>query len=101
MSGWIRISPWRPLAGKGQNLTIGAASVASTAFGDNVQAVQISAIGGNCHVAVAVAPTAVGTDMLVKATDPPMIIRIASGEEIACIQDGASTGTLNIIELTH
>jgi hypothetical protein len=99
--GWLPVSPWRPLAGKGQNLTIGAASVASTAFGDSVQAVQISAIGGNCHVAVSTAPTAVTTDMLVKATDPPLIVRIAPGEEIACIQDGSSTGTLNIIEITH
>ncbi|CAM2142680.1 DUF5666 domain-containing protein [Pararobbsia alpina] len=98
---WTPISPWRPLAGKGQNLTIGAASVASTAFGDGVQAVQISAIGGNCHVAVGMTPVAVATDMLVKASDPPLVIRIAPGEEIAVIQDQSSTGTLNVIEVTH
>jgi hypothetical protein len=99
--GWMPISPWRPLAGKGQNLAIGASSVASTAFGDNVQAVQISAIGGNCHVAVGRSPTAASTDMLVKATDPPLVIRVEPGEEIACIQDASSTGTLNVIEISH
>ncbi len=102
--GWTTISPWRPIAGTGQNITIGASSVSSTAFdasGENAQAIQISAIGGNCHVAQGIAPTAAATDMLVKASDPPLILRIAPGEKLAVIQDGASTGTLNIIELTH
>lgn len=101
---WLTIAPWRPIAGTGQNITIGAASVASAAFdqnGENAQAVQVSAVGGNCHVAVGTNPTALATDMLVKASDPPIIIRIAPGEKLAVIQDGASTGTLNIIELTH
>ena len=99
--GWMPISPWRPLAGKGQNLTFGAAAVNSTAFGDSVQAVQISAITSNCHVAVGPAGTsAVNTDMLVKASDPPLIIRIAPGEEVSVIQDTA-TGTLNVVEITH
>ncbi|RKP56366.1 hypothetical protein [Pararobbsia silviterrae] len=98
--GWQTQSPWRPLAGKGQNLTLGSASVASTAFADNVQAVQISATG-NCHVAVGVTPTALTTDMLVKATDNPQLVRVAPGEKIAVIQDGTSTGTLNVIEVTH
>lgn len=96
---WYPIAPWRPLAGKGQNLTTGASSVASTAFGDNVQAVQISATA-NCHVAVGQSPTATATDMLIKASDPPLVIRVAPGEQIAVIQDTAS-GTLNIIEMTH
>lgn len=99
--GWMPIAPWRPISGQGQNLTIGAASVATTVIGNNVQAVQISAIGGNCHVAVGVAPVAVATDMLVKASDPPLVVLIAVGEEIACIQDGASTGTLNVVPATH
>lgn len=85
----------------GQNLTIGAASVASAAFDPMTQYIQISAIGGNCHVRVAGTPVALATDMLVKATDPPKILRVSNGEKIAQIQDGASTGTLNIVELTH
>jgi hypothetical protein len=101
MSKWTPISPWRPLAGKGQNLTLGSVAVNSTAFGDNVQAVQISAIGGNCHVAIGMNPTAVATDMLVKASDPPLLIRVATGEELSVIQDQSSTGILNVIEVTH
>ena len=103
---WLTICPWRPLAGKGQTLSISNTSLSSTAFGDNVQAIQISALGGNCHVAVApfvtgTSPIAAATDMLVKASDPPLVIRIAPGEAIAVIQDGASTGTLNVVEVTH
>lgn len=101
---WLTIAPWRPIAGTGQNITIGAASVPSTAFdanGENAQAIQISAVGGNCHVALGTVPVAVATDQLVKSSDPPIILRIAPGEKLAVIQDGASTGTLNIIELTH
>lgn len=85
----------------GQNITIGATSVASAAFEASTQYIQISAIGGNCHVRLGGAPTAVATDMLVKATDPPMLLRVGNSEKIAVIQDGASTGTLNIIEVTH
>jgi hypothetical protein len=104
--GWMPISPWRPLAGKGQSLSITNASLSTNPFADGVQAVQISAIGGNCHVAVGnyvvgTSPVATATDMLVKATDPPLVIRIQPGEAIAVIQDGASTGTLNIVEVTH
>lgn len=211
---WTPLSPWRPIPGTGQNLTIGASSVASTPFNVYTQAVQISAIGGNCHVRVAqssnplaspvlntvttsttggtlaantyyyvvtalnaagetlksnelsvtttgttssntiswgavtgatsyrvyrgtsaagenvyyapgnvtsyvdtnaastggtppvsnttaIAPVAVSTDMLVKATDPPYIVRVENGAQIAVIQDGSSTGTLNAIEVTH
>jgi hypothetical protein len=104
--GWIPISPWRPLAGKGQTLSISNTSLSSAAFGDNVQAIQISALGGNCHVAVGqfvtgTSPVATATDMLVKATDPPIVIRVAPGEALAVIQDASSTGSCNIVEMTH
>lgn len=98
---WTPLSPWRPIVGTGQNLAIGAASVASTAFNVYTQAIQISAIGGNCHVQVGQSPVAVGTDMLVKATDPPYILRVENGAKIAVIQDASSTGFLNVIEVTH
>lgn len=103
MSKWFPIAPWRPIAGTGQNITLGGSSVQSSAFdasGESAQAVQISSTG-NCHVAVGTNPTAATTDMLVKASDPPLVVRIAPGEKIAVIQDGASTGTCNVIELTH
>ena len=97
--GWMPIAPWRPLAGKGQNLTIGNTVQTSTAFGDGVQAVQLSALGGACHVAIGA--TSASTDMLVKNTDPPIVIRVQAGETISCIQDGSATGTLNLCEVTH
>jgi len=100
MAHWVPISPVRPIAGTGQNLTLGAASVQSTAFGSNTFAVYVSSTG-NCHIRIGTAPVAVATDMLVKATDPPLLLKVAPGEKIAVIQDGASTGTANIIEVTH
>jgi hypothetical protein len=100
---WLTVAPWRPIAGTGQNLTFGASSVASTAFdagNENAQAIQVSATTANCHIQIGTAPVAVVTDLLVKASDPPLILRIAPGEKLAVIQDTA-TGTLNIVELTH
>ena len=50
--GWTTISPWRPIAGSGQNITVGASSTQATnAIGDNAQAIQISTTG-SCHVAI-------------------------------------------------
>jgi hypothetical protein len=100
---WLCISPWRPIPGVGKNLTIGGASVSSTSFDPNdesYQAVFVSATG-NCHIAVGTAPTATATDLLVKASDPPLLVRIGKGDKIAVIQDGAATGTLNIVPATH
>jgi hypothetical protein len=98
---WTTISPWRPVAGTGQNIAIGATSTASTnAVGPNTQAVFVSATG-NCHLRIAPNPTAVATDMLIKATDPPIVLKVAPGDKIAVIQDGSSTGNCNMIEATH
>lgn len=91
---------FRPVAGTGQTLAIGAASVASAVIPAGTFYVKLSATG-NCHVQVGMAPVAVSTDMLLKATDPPATIRVQPGEKIAVIQDAASTGNLNIIGVTH
>ncbi|MDE2101734.1 MAG: hypothetical protein KGL39_31095 [Patescibacteria group bacterium] len=93
-------SPWRLVAGTGQNVAIGAASVASTAVGALTHAVQISALG-NCHIRIGTAPVAVATDTLVKATDPPRVFACGPGDKVAVIQDGSATGNCNITELTH
>lgn len=95
---WTPLSPWRPIPGTGQNLTFGAAAVSSAAFNVYTQAVQISCITANCHVRVGAGATS--TDMLVKPTDPPYILRVGNGDIISVIQDTA-TGTLNCIEMTH
>lgn len=100
MANWVPLSPMRPQVGiAGQNLTIGASSVASSAAGPQSYMVRLSATG-NCHVAIGMAPVATATDMLIKASDPPWVAKIAPGEKIAVIQDGTSTGTLNISEQT-
>lgn len=100
MAGWVPLSPMRPQVGvAGQNLTLGAASVQSAAFNAQTYAVRLSATG-NCHVAIGMNPTAAATDMLIKGTDSPWLVKVAPGEKIAVIQDGASTGTLNISEQT-
>ena len=95
----MQVAPWRQRDTiAGQNLTLGAASVASTAVNSQTFAVQLSATG-NCHVAFGRA--AVAADMLIKATDPPIVLSIGPGQTVNVIQDGTATGTLNIVELTH
>lgn len=92
---------WRPISGTGQNLTIGAASVPSTAFGTQTYAIRITT-SGDCHIALGFGtPAAVGTDLKLKASDPAAFLRVSPGEKLAVIQDAAATGTLNIIEITH
>lgn len=99
--GWTVVSPWKPVAGAGQNVTISATSTQSTAMPGTVNAVQLSAKGGNCHVEIGQDPTAEPTSMLVKSTDGPLVVKVAIGDKIAVIQDGTDTGTLNIAPLTY
>lgn len=96
----MQISPWRVIAGTGQALTVGAADVTSTAVGAQTYAVRLSTTG-NCHVAIGNAPAAASTDALIKASDPPQVFAIGPGQKVSVIQDAASTGTLNLVELTH
>lgn len=92
---------WRPNPSvAGQNLTIGAASVASAAVSSQTHAVRLTATG-NCHVRIGQSPTAVATDLLLKSTDPSIILACGATDKVAVIQDAASTGTLNVIEMTH
>lgn len=98
--GWMPLSPPRAIPGTGQNLTVGAASVSSTAVGSETHMVRLSATT-NCHVRTGNGTvTAVATDMLVKTTDGPLIIGIGPGDKIAVIEDSAA-GTLNIVEMTY
>lgn len=100
MSKGYTIAPWRPVPGTGQNVSIGASSAASTAFGAQTRAILVSALG-NCHVRIGSSPTAVATDTLVKSSDPPVVFGCGPGDKLAVIQDGAATGNLNITELTN
>lgn len=100
MSRWTTVAPWRVKAGSGQNLAIGAASVASAAVSTETYAVRITALG-NCHIEIGAAPVATGASALVKATDGPQVLRCEPSDKVAVIQDGAATGNCNIVELTH
>lgn len=86
--------------GAGQNITVGAASVATTAAPAGITSFRISTTG-NCHISIGATPTAAATDQLVKASDPTRDVAITQGEKVAVIQDGASTGTCNIVWLSQ
>lgn len=85
--------------GATQNVAIGAASVASAAFGSQTYAIQICAIGGACHFAVGNSPTATGTSTYLPI-GWPLQIMVAPGQQIAVIQDATSTGNLSVTELS-
>ncbi len=89
-------------SGAGQNLTIGASAVQSTAAPTGVYAVRLTATG-NCHVSInsAAAASVAATDALLKSTDIPQLFAISPTEKVSVIQDAASTGTLNVVWLTQ
>lgn len=89
--------------GTGQNVTIGAASaVTPTPAPTGVFGVRLSLVStGSCHVSLGIAPVALATDLLLKGSDPARDFAIQPGEKVAAIQDGASTGTLNVVWLTQ
>lgn len=98
---WYPPAPIYAIPGKGQNIALGAASVQnSPAFDPGTQMLRLNALG-NCHVEVGQNPTATAASMLLKASDPPQFIRISKGDKIAVIQDGASTGNLQVQESTY
>lgn len=97
---WQSMSIGRPVAGTGQTLAVGATAATSTAFGSQTYAIHVSSLA-NCHIRVGSTPTAVATDLLLKASDPPLIIHVAPNEKLSVIQDGTSTGNLTLIELTN
>lgn len=86
--------------GAAQIVALGAASVASTAVGLQTYAVRIASTGA-CHIAIGMAPTATASSTLIAAGLVGEIFRIAPGEKVAVIQDGAATGNCSITELTH
>lgn len=90
----------RPIPSTGQTLALGAASVASSAFTNTTQFIQVSSLG-NCHIEIGMTPVATANSLLVKATDDPLVVRVGPGEKLAVIQDGASTGNLNVVEMTY
>lgn len=97
---------WRPIGGSGQNLAVGSAVVKSAAVGSQTRAVRLSG-NANCHVLIADSSASVPSsgslqlETLIKATDIPEILSCQPGSVLYVVQDGSSTGTLNLEELTH
>ncbi len=103
MSRWLPIAPWRPIPGQGQSqaLTSAANVKLTNAIPNGCHAVQLSAVGGNCMVAVGnnVAATA-ASDVLVKATDGPLVLACEPGDTIQAW--GLAAGvTLYAVPVTH
>jgi hypothetical protein len=83
-----------------QNVAVGAASATVTnAFGSQTYCVRISTTGA-CHFRIveAAGGTALATDPLLP-TNWVDYITVSPGQKIAVIQDGTSTGNLNVTEM--
>ena len=87
--------------GLSQAVTIWAASAASaTAFDTVTYAARVVATG-NCHVEIGPAPVATAASPVILANALPEILSVSPGDKIAVIQDGSSTGTLYVTELSQ
>jgi len=82
--------------GASQDVAIGAASTASTAFAGGTKVIRVIATSA-CRIKIAVAPTALATSTYL-TPGVPEVFQVASGETLAVIQVAAA-GTLNITEL--
>lgn len=83
-----------------QHLALGAASVASNAFGSQTWAIRVVA-AGNCHIDIGAAPVATANSAYIAANQKPEYIKVNPGDKIAVIQDGSATGNLYITELSQ
>lgn len=83
-----------------QQLALGAASVASNAFGAQTWAIRIVS-SGNCHIDIGQAPVASATSAYIAANQKAEYIKVSPGDKIAVIQDGSATGDLYITELSQ
>ena len=83
-----------------QQIALGAASVASNAFGPQTWAIRVVATG-NCHIDIGASPTASASTAYVAANQKPEYIRVSPGDKIAVIQDGSATGDLYVTELSQ
>ena len=100
MGGWVPLSPWKPIAGSGQNVSIGAASTqAANKFGAQTRACYVYA-SANCHIRIGQNPTAVATDTFIVGGASGVVLGCNPNDLIAVIQDSAG-GTLNVTDLTH
>lgn len=100
---YVCIAPWRPINGTGQStaLTLSASVAVTNPVGNSSRGVMLSAEGGNCTVRISGSgEAATATDMLIKASDPPIIVPANAGDKITGW--GLVAGvTLFSIEVSH
>jgi|SRR6185437_6122466 len=98
----IPVSPWRTIDGKGQSVTLtnGAGASFTNAVGPQTYAVEISATA-NCLVRInSNGATASATkDVLVKGTDPPLVLGCGPGDSVSVW--GLGAGAAYLSEMTH
>jgi hypothetical protein len=109
VSGWTPLSPWKPIAGSGQSLAVGAgaSSTFANAVGGETRCIQLSfaptatAASSNCVVRISPAGTAASAtlDLLVKGTDPPLYIGCDPGDKVSAW--GIVAGVLYLTEMSH
>lgn len=81
-------------------LALGAASVASAAFGAQTYAIRIVS-SGNCHFAIGASPSASASSAYLAGNTKAEFIGVSPGQKIAVIQDGSATGNFYVTELTR
>jgi hypothetical protein len=107
VGGWTPVSPWKVIPGSGQSLAnAGSTSTTFTnAMGAQTRAIAISLAPTATATAALVTITHNGaassatTDILVKTTDPPLILGCDPGDKVSVW--GLAAVTAYLTELTH
>ncbi len=86
------------ITGANHALAVGASVATTPAFGAQTYAVRIVSTGA-CHIEYNGTPSS--TTALVAANAPAEYLGVNPGATLSVIQDGSSTGTLHVTELTH
>lgn len=99
--------PWRPIAGSGQSLALTAASTNyefANAVSPQTYAVMISlapaATAAYALVRTDGSAATATTDVMIKTTDPPLVLTIAPNTKVN-VWTSAASGTAFLVELTH
>jgi hypothetical protein len=79
-----------------QDVAISASSVQSAAFGLQARVIRLKSTG-DARFAISKNPTATSSSILILTGDTEYV-NVNPGEKIAVIQEGSSTGTINVTE---
>ena len=107
MGGWLPQSPWRIIDGSGQSLAVGSGSSSTftNAVGSETRAIALSlastatATGARVKIDKGGTAATASQDLLIKTTDPPLIIGVSPGDKVSCY--GLAACTAYLTELTH